>query len=233
MGVYVNGSFVMGDFQAASSDIDFLVITRDELRRPDLQRVGAMHRRLTSANVWGARLEGEYVWHRRVRSAGANGPAIVVRSGHASFAKFRTPLTAENVRAFRHDSLTLIGPPARRLLPHVPLEAVRRALNTYLAELLQRKVRRELVKLPPRAAVEAIASWTLNVAGCLYGRRSGHPCTKTVAARWLSRRCPMLKDILAAALAMRRGTATAADRRQLRDAVREVRCSARHLVSSR
>lgn len=223
MGVYVNGSLTMGDFQIASSDIDFLVVTRDELKRRDLLRVRAMHRTLAKLSFWGPRLEGEYIGRWRLHPAGAKGPAIIIESGHAVFTRRRTRLTAENVRAFRDASLPLVGPAAREVLPRVPAESVRRALDAYLAQLLLQQIRRKSTILVPGAQAKALASWTLNIAGCLYGRRLGTPCTKAEAARWLSRRYPVLRDLLAAALAVRQGTATARNRRLLQEGAEDLR----------
>jgi len=74
------------------------------------------------------------------------------------------------------------------------------ALRAYLTELIARPGTLEL------SAAE-VASWTLNIARCLCGLKTGHPCTKKDAATWLAGMDPALAPILSTALAVRRGTA--------------------------
>jgi predicted nucleotidyltransferase len=56
--LYCFGSLCTGDFDAGSSDIDFLAIVDGPLSAGDLAALDALHHRLARASVWGNRLEG-------------------------------------------------------------------------------------------------------------------------------------------------------------------------------
>ncbi len=105
--------------------------------------------------------------------------------------------------AIRDHSLTLHGPDPQDILPPVDRKVFTAALRAYLAELVTRPGMSE-----PSAA--EVASWTLNIARCLYGLETGRPCTKSEAATWLAGTDPALAPILSTALAVRRGTADVA-----------------------
>jgi len=58
----LHGSLASGDFNPQSSDIDFLVVTQDELPVELLPELAAMHARLTVSGLKpAAKLEGFYI----------------------------------------------------------------------------------------------------------------------------------------------------------------------------
>src|SRR5438552_5729728 len=59
VGLYLYGSLSLGDFDPASSDIDFLVVTEEELSQEVLEQLRAMHTTITSSGMpYATRLEG-------------------------------------------------------------------------------------------------------------------------------------------------------------------------------
>jgi predicted nucleotidyltransferase len=199
--IYVDGSLTMGDFEPASSDLDFLVVVREPPAADEIRQLDALHRRLARESPWGTRLEGEYAAQRQLRPSGIEGPAITVEPESGLMPDVQNRFTAENVVAIREHGLVLYGPPPASVLPPVDRATLEAALRAYLSELLA----------PPRPdelSPGLLASRVLNVARCLYGVETGRPCTKTSAARWLGSRAPTLRPILSAALAVRRGVAS-------------------------
>lgn len=62
IGLYLTGSLSYGDFDAASSDIDFIAVLREPMSARDRLDVKAMHDRIGAAYpVWRKRIEGSYV----------------------------------------------------------------------------------------------------------------------------------------------------------------------------
>ena len=73
VGMYLYGSLSSGDFDPPSSDIDFLVVTGDDLPEETLEALRAMHARIAAAGGhWVKELEGSYIpraaLRRHVRS---------------------------------------------------------------------------------------------------------------------------------------------------------------------
>lgn len=62
VGVYLTGSLTYGDFDAASSDIDFIAVLREPMTARERREVKAMHERISAAYPsWRSRIEGSYV----------------------------------------------------------------------------------------------------------------------------------------------------------------------------
>ncbi len=62
VGIYLYGSLSLGDFNPATSDIDFLVVTAGELSNDTLTHLQAMHSAIAESNLPYARaLEGSYI----------------------------------------------------------------------------------------------------------------------------------------------------------------------------
>src|SRR3970040_83081 len=62
VGLYLYGSLASGAFYPHSSDIDFLVVTTEELPPEVIETLEAMHGRIWASGLkWAAKLEGAYV----------------------------------------------------------------------------------------------------------------------------------------------------------------------------
>src|SRR5262252_6933809 len=82
VGLYLYGSLSSGDFNPASSDVDFVAVTHKAITENDLafEQLRAMHERITTSELpFADRLEGSYIsqaaW-RRYDSADAHHPTI-------------------------------------------------------------------------------------------------------------------------------------------------------------
>jgi len=59
VGMYCYGSLSLGDFEPGSSDIDFLVVTANDLPDEMVAALGAMHGRIAVSGLqWADKLEG-------------------------------------------------------------------------------------------------------------------------------------------------------------------------------
>lgn len=62
VGMYIHGSLAIGDFSPFSSDIDFLVVTKDIVSKDIFDSLAKMHSRIAkSGKKWACELEGSYV----------------------------------------------------------------------------------------------------------------------------------------------------------------------------
>jgi hypothetical protein len=61
VGMYLYGSLATGDFSAATSDIDFVVVTEGDVSDAEVDALAAMHARLAARGGWLASLEGSYI----------------------------------------------------------------------------------------------------------------------------------------------------------------------------
>ncbi len=194
VGVYVTGSLVMGDYQPASSDIDFLAVTSSPLAQTDVPRIAALHLSLQRAHQQARRLEGAYAAAGRLSASGIAGLIVTVGSGKQA-ALSPSDYTADNMWALRHCAFAVDGPPPTSVMPPVAADDVRAALRDYLAELVARA----------QSAHGNPVDTLLNIARCLFGIERGRACTKAEAAEWLGGREPSLRDALSAAQSLRAG----------------------------
>ena len=201
--VYVMGSLFMGDFAAASSDVDFLVVTVQTPARDEVEQLAHLHRCLGDRSPWGARLEGAYAAAAALRPWGIEGTVVAIEPG-GPLCEGPSEYSADNMLALREHGIALYGPPATGVVPPVDRATLDDALRAYLDELVERSC------APPAPELDEAASWLLNIARCLFGLQTGRPCTKTEAAQWLAARDPALQPALAAALAVRQGERGAA-----------------------
>jgi len=62
IGMYLYGSLASGGFNPETSDIDFLVVTSDELSSERIDALENMHASLAVSGLkWAAKLEGAYI----------------------------------------------------------------------------------------------------------------------------------------------------------------------------
>ncbi len=68
VGMYLYGSLAIGDFAPHKSDIDFVVVTANELPDEMLPALEAMHARTAaSGSMWATELEGSYIPQHALR----------------------------------------------------------------------------------------------------------------------------------------------------------------------
>jgi predicted nucleotidyltransferase len=74
-GAYLHGSFATGDADVFS-DVDFMIVTHEELTDEKQAGLQAMHRRIYALETpWAQHLEGSYVPERRLRRVRMGGGA--------------------------------------------------------------------------------------------------------------------------------------------------------------
>ena len=125
-GAYLQGSFAVGDADE-HSDVDFVVVTHDELTPRQVAGLQLLHSRLFALEVpWAQHLEGSYVSESRLRRLDPartpllyldNGASELVWDGHCNTAVVRWTL--------REHGVVLAGPDPDRLIDPVAPDDVR------------------------------------------------------------------------------------------------------------
>jgi len=128
-GVYLQGSFALGDFDG-DSDVDFIVVTRDELTEPQVAALQTVHARVYALeSEWAKHLEGSYfpvATLRDVRECGTplwyldHGSRSLVRSDHCNTIVVRWVV--------REHGIALSGPHPLTLIDPIPVDVLRREM---------------------------------------------------------------------------------------------------------
>jgi len=135
-GAYLQGSFAVGDADV-HSDVDFLVVTRDELSEEQFRALDAMHKRLYAIDVpWAQHLEGSYISAPLLRHVDPlrtplpyldNGATALVWDNHCNTAVVRWSL--------REHGVILAGPNPKLLVEPVSAAELRAEVLAELPEL--------------------------------------------------------------------------------------------------
>src|SRR5256885_9096557 len=134
-GAYLQGSFAVGDADV-HSDVDFLVVTQDEIGDAEVAALQTMHERIYALDVlWAQHLEGSYVPRRRLRRVDParapylyldNGATELIRDNHCNTAVVRWSL--------REHGIVLSGPEPKNLIEPVDPEDLRREVRDAMVE---------------------------------------------------------------------------------------------------
>lgn len=189
VGMYLSGSLGLGDFDEASSDIDFLVVTRCDLSAGQLAELAAMHAGLAAhtepGNPFWQRLEGSYIPVadiRRYDPGHSDHPTI---GADWAFGVNHHGWTWVFERAIVRDSgLALAGPPPEELVdPIAPDElrgAVRHILQDFWAPIAAAP------RVPEWLATAAYQAFAiLSMCRGMHTLSTGGLASKPAAAAWV------------------------------------------------
>ena len=203
VGLYLYGSLASGDFDPATSDIDFLVVTRDVLPEFAFEKLGAAHQHLwRSGDPWAARLEGSYLAR-----------AALPRYDPAD----HTPWPTLNEGAFyraahgwdwvlqrailREHGIVVAGPPLDQEIEPVGPGALREAIAALLAAWWEPMLAEPARLHQPDYQAYAI----LSMCRALNTLKHCTIASKPAAARWAQDAFPAFAPAIAQALAWRAG----------------------------
>jgi hypothetical protein len=201
VGLYLYGSLSSGDFDPASSDVDFVAVTRDAIAENDsaFEHLREMHGRVAASGLpFATNLEGSYIplagW-RRYDPATAWHPTI----GHDWPFKlgFHDANWVIERAIVRERGGVLYGPPPETLTDPISPQQLRAATCQQLADVWRRRI-----EDPdwPRAGMYA-AFAVLTLCRALYTLQHGAFCSKPVAAAWAAQTHPDWESRITWALA--------------------------------
>lgn len=200
IGMYLYGSLSLGDFDPASSDVDFLVVTTEQLPDDAIERLRALHATIAASGLpYATYCEGSYI------------PRAALRRYDPANAVHPTISTEEPLHLGRHESnwvleyailrehgVTVVGPPPSTLIDPVTPDDLRAATRAQLAVWQARA--EDVTWLRPRY-YQAFAVLTLCRA--LYTLTRGALVSKPHAAAWATEAYPQWQPIIERSLRWR------------------------------
>lgn len=184
IGLYLQGSFAVGDFDW-HSDVDFTVVTNTDLSVKQVDELQTMHGRLYDQKThWAHHLEGSYfplevledlsqkgreLWYLD------NGSRSLVRSDHCNTTVVRWVL--------RERGISLAGPPVETLIPPVGDEVLREEILAVMKEWGQ-----EILNKPDQYNNRFYQGFiVLSYCRMLHSLETGTIESKVAGAEWAKR----------------------------------------------
>ena len=183
IGMYLDGSLANGDFDEAS-DIDFVVVTDEDVSATHFAALQAMHDRIsTTDSPWAIQLEGSYIGQHALRRhdpAHALHPNI--ERGPGERLKLVDHDAAWIVHRYivRERGITLVGPAPSTLIDPIPPTLLRQAMVSFLPGWVA-YLRNDPAQVTHRGYQSYIV---LSLCRVLYTLHAGTVVSKPVAARW-------------------------------------------------
>lgn len=200
IGMYLDGSLAIGDFEPDKSDLDFVVVT-DRAPGPEaFEALKTMHERIAAgASKWAKELEGSYISHHALRHEPR--PAAlpyIDRGSILAMVHQESGYWVIHRQMLREHGVVLAGPLPQTLIDPVQPGELREAVRGILREWWMPM----LVEGPLLQNIFYRCYAVLTMSRMLYTIRHCAIATKPVAARWaqqaLDRRwTPLIRDALA------------------------------------
>ena len=184
IGMYLEGSLASGDFDQ-DSDIDFVIVTDDDVSENFLSALQAMHEHINLTDtLWAINLEGSYISKHALRrhdSRHANHPNIERGYGERLKMVYHDETWMIHRYILRERGITLIGPALKTLidpvLPNELRQAMLPALYGWATQILNH---------PNEIAHQGYQSYTvLSLCRILYTLQFGDIVSKSKAASWV------------------------------------------------
>lgn len=183
-GMYLYGSLALGDFDTHSSDLDFLVATREELTGDRFHALRAMHMAFDgSGSRWAGRVEAAYIPLEALQNAEVSAAEYpqIEKGGPLLLAPLEVgwPYQAYTLREF---GVIIEGPHPRELIAPVAPHAMRDAAAAIVDDWLDLSGRDPewLAWLRDRSGQAFV---TLTLCRLLYSLATGSVASKAAAAR--------------------------------------------------
>jgi hypothetical protein len=181
VGLYLYGSLASGDFNPQSSDIDFVVVTREEIPDTFYPALETMHRRIWDSGLeWANKLEGTYFPLKSMYLHNVNDPPRPHVNNCKFFVSKQETDWVINRHTLRESGVTVSGPEIRPYIAPVTPEQIRHCVIEGLrTDWAPRLDDREWLKRPANQPFVVLTN-----CRALYTLRYGTLRSKPVSARW-------------------------------------------------
>jgi predicted nucleotidyltransferase len=184
VGMYLYGSLASGDFDPQHSDIDFVVVTADELPDELIRALEAMHVRIGASGLkWAPKLEGSYISRRALRRYDeTDAPRPQLNDGKFYVDRHHSDWIIQR-HILRENGVVLAGTAPQTLIDPVQPDDLRRGvrgiLHSWWSQMLHDPAQLQ------KAGYQAYA--VLTMCRALYTLKHGTVASKPVSARWAQR----------------------------------------------
>ncbi len=133
VGLYLYGSLASGDFDPLRSDIDFVVVTTDQLPEELIPALEKMHARLAASGLkWAPKLEGTYIPQTALRRYDPNAaPCPSLNEGRFFLARHESDWVIQRY-ILREHGVAVAGPPIRSMIDPVQPDEIRQGVRGVL-----------------------------------------------------------------------------------------------------
>ena len=179
-GLYLGGSLALGDFNPQRSDIDFAVVTRDELPPDTVAALAHMHSRLwATGGKWARKLDGSYVPQPVIRRwTPDHPPCPFVEAADFDVTQQGSAIIQRHI--LREHGMAVVGAQPHTLLDPVSAPELRGAVREMLARWW-----RPLLEDPAWLQQDGSQPFAvLTMCRMLYTYEHGTVASKPAAARW-------------------------------------------------
>jgi hypothetical protein len=183
VGMYLDGSLAIGDFDADKSDIDFVVVTNADVSPDIFEALTTMHHRIAAgASKWARELEGSYISKHALRHDRRPAAHPYIDRGSAlTMVQPESGYWPIHRYMLREHGVVLAGPQAHTLIDRVPPEELREAVRGILREWWT-----PMLTAGPLLQNGFYRCYAvLTMSRMLYTLRHGTIVTKPVAASWV------------------------------------------------
>jgi predicted nucleotidyltransferase len=185
IGMYLDGSLTSGDFDQ-DSDIDFVVVTDEDISGDLFLALQAMHERIVAIDSWWAiQLESSYISQHAIRRYDpehALHPNIERGSGERLKMVDHDEAWAIHRYVLRQRGITVIGPSPQTLIDPVSPNELRRAMLPALHGWAT-----QILNNPNWIISQGYQSYTvLTLCRILYTLQFGDVVSKAKAVRWVN-----------------------------------------------
>lgn len=185
VGMYLYGSLARGDFNYNCSDIDFVVVTSDELLDCIVTDLAEMHMQIaTIDSKWARELEGSYISRQAIRRydpANIMHPHIDRGCGNLSIEQHDSDWVIQRY-SLRESGVVLAGPSPKRLIDPIGSDELRMAL---LGLLWWWELQITDTSRVQRSDYQVYS--ILTMCRILYTLQYGTIVSKPAAARWVQK----------------------------------------------
>jgi predicted nucleotidyltransferase len=181
-GAYLQGSFALGDADE-HSDVDFIVVTHDDVTDAEAGELQAMHQRIYRLEPhWAQHLEGSYISKEKLRRVDpARSPLLYLDNGATEFARDKHCNTAVVRWTLREHGVVLSGPDPKSLIDSVTADDL---VDDVLAALVEWDEWRRGTPIVSRRGVGVLV---LTLCRMLQTIAEGRVTTKVEAGEWALR----------------------------------------------
>lgn len=190
-GMYLIGSLALGDFDPHSSDIDFVVVTADELPEAAFLALREMHMRFAaSGSPWATKIEAVYIPQAALRHSGATPTTArypqIEKGGTLALERLEDAWSAQ-CYTLRECGVVIAGPGPRTLLDPVDPDAMRREGVAIMEQWLD-QARHDPSWLEWLCQRRNQVFVVQTLCRLLYTHETGAVASKPAATRWARRR---------------------------------------------
>lgn len=190
-GVYLYGSLTTGDFQYKVSDIDVLVVLKDELTEKQFRSLNEMHYQLlNNFPSWKERIEIAYIACDTLKHIKSGMCKVSIISPGEPF--HTKPIGNDwviNAYLIRQTGITLYGPTPKETITEIEKPEFLEAVNKQVIEW------KDWIKNTENSVAYQYYA-VLTLCRCLYLLKKGEQASKLQAAEWAMQQLPKWKELI-------------------------------------